>query len=86
MPSVGLLRTRRERSSFSFEICKGDTMKKKRCLYQIKTSEDGGNPWTCGAHLSEGYMFECPGEDSEIASDRKPAKLCVESCPDFKAV
>jgi len=61
-------------------------MKKKFCLYQMKAREDTEDTWTCGAHLTEGYIYECPSDGSEIRFDVEvgshilnPAKILHQS-------
>jgi len=61
-------------------------MKKKFCLYQMKTREDTENTWTCGAHLTEGYIYKCPSDGSEIMFDAEVGKPCIESCEDFAPI
>ncbi len=61
-------------------------MKRKFCLYQIKIREDTENTWTCGAYLTEGDTFECPGDGSDIRFGEEMGKPYVEPCPDFELV
>ena len=59
-------------------------MKKKFCLYQMKAREDTENTWTCGAHLTEGYIYECPSDGSEVMFDAEVGKPYIQSCEDFE--